>query len=77
MSGRVMEITEQEAQDLRYLLDDADVIHAGARDQAAVDRILALWHRVHYWLMGCSVPYGGALSAEHIAHLPAPSEVPR
>lgn len=45
-------LTREEVDDVLWYLDDADMIHTGARDHQQADRILALWRRLHLWRHG-------------------------
>jgi hypothetical protein len=45
-------LTREEVDDVLWYLDDADLIHTGARDFNQADRILKLWRRLHLWRHG-------------------------
>ena len=74
MADRILEITEQEARDLHYLLDDADLLTRQGRDRER--RLLELWRRMHLWFMGRGTE-AQLLSPAELAHLPVPPEVRR
>jgi hypothetical protein len=43
-------VTKEEADDLRFILDDADMLHSTGR-RGLEDRMLKLWRRLHLWLL--------------------------